>query len=70
MTPYRRRLLDQLREKKGLSPLHRTINYRAVKEEAINRWAGILRESVDICFILRLLGMEYCKELLIGDKGW
>jgi adenosylcobyric acid synthase len=67
---FRRRLLNRLRGRKGLSPLHRTIDYHAVKEEAINRWAGILRESVDICFILRLLGMEYCKDRLMGAKGW
>lgn len=66
---FRRGLLNQLRERKGLPPLQRTVEYRALKEEAIDRWAGVLRESVDICFVLRLLGMEYCKDLLMGDEG-
>ncbi|GAB4535515.1 MAG: cobyric acid synthase [Thermodesulfovibrionia bacterium] len=57
---FRRSLLNSVREKKGLSPVNNTIKYHELKETAIARWADVLRNSVDICFILRLLGMEQC----------
>lgn len=62
---FRRSILDLLRQKKGLPPVNKTIRYHELRESAIDRWAGILRESVDICFLLRLMDMEYCKEHLI-----
>lgn len=62
---FRTALLNSLRCRKGLPPIKEIINYFDLKETAINRWADILRNSVDICFILRLLDMEYCKEHLI-----
>jgi adenosylcobyric acid synthase len=55
---FRNALLNPLRIKRGLSPLTDTVNYLACKEEAINKWADIMRNSIDICFILRLLGLE------------
>ena len=65
---FRKALLNSLRYRKGLPPIKETINYFDLKETAINRWADILRNSVDICFILRLLDMEYCKEHLIKNN--
>ena len=62
---FRCTLLNSLRQGKGLPPIDGTINYFDLKEKAINRWADILKNSIDICFILRLLDMEYCKEHLI-----
>ena len=62
---FRTALLNSLRCRKGLLTVKETINYPALRETAINKWADILRNSVDICFILRLLDMEYCKEHLI-----
>ncbi len=62
---FRTALLNSLRCRKGLLTVKETINYHALRETAINKWADILRNSVDICFILRLLDMEYCKEHLI-----
>ncbi|HDH11279.1 MAG TPA: cobyric acid synthase [Nitrospirae bacterium] len=53
-------LLDSLREKKGLPAHSITFSYQAQREEAINKWADTLKNSVDICFILRQAGMEYC----------
>ncbi|HDH05844.1 MAG TPA: cobyric acid synthase [Nitrospirae bacterium] len=53
-------LLDSLREKKGLPARSVTFSYQAQREEAINKWADTLKNSVDICFILRQAGMEYC----------
>ena len=65
---FRTALLNSLRCRKGLLTVKETINYPALRETAINKWADILRNSVDICFILRLLDMEYCKEHLIKNN--
>jgi hypothetical protein len=46
--------------KKGLDPRENTINYSLEKAKAIDRWADILKSKVDICFILRQVGMEAC----------
>lgn len=64
---FRCSILDLLRQKKGLPSVNKTIKYHELRELAIDKWAGILREDVDICFILRLMDMEYCKEYLIKD---
>lgn len=64
---FRTGLLNALRQKKGL-PKQAAFNYFQKKEEAINRWAGILKDRVDICFIMRQLGMEYCGAPFIKDK--
>lgn len=56
---FRTALLNSLRQKRGL-PQQAAFNYSEKKEEAINRWADIMKDRVDICFILRQLGMEYC----------
>ncbi|MBI5098412.1 MAG: cobyric acid synthase [Nitrospirae bacterium] len=63
---FRTSLLNSLRKKKGL-PAQAGFNYQAQKEEAINKWANVLKSSVDICFMLRQIGMEYCKENLVKD---
>ncbi len=57
---FRTLVINSLREKKGLPPRDVEVNYQATREEAINRWADILKNSVDICFILRQVEMEYC----------
>jgi len=60
---FRTALLNSLRYRKGLPPIKETINYFELKENAIDKWADVLRSSVDVCFILsRLIGMdmEYC----------
>ncbi len=64
---FRTGLLNSLRQKKGL-PKQAAFNYFQKKEEAINKWAGILKDRVDICFIMRQLGMEYCGAPFIKDK--
>jgi len=53
-------LINSLRMKKGLQPRESTVNYAAEKERAIDRWADILKSKVDICFILRQIGMDAC----------
>ncbi|UCH82144.1 MAG: cobyric acid synthase [Nitrospiraceae bacterium] len=53
-------LINSLRMKKGLQPRESTINYAAEKEKAIDRWADILKSKVDICYMLRQVGMDAC----------
>jgi len=63
---FRTMLLNTIRQRKGLPPKE-AIDYAEIKEEAINKWADILRNSIDICFILRQLCIEHCKEDLFKD---
>ncbi len=60
-------MLNALRKKKGLAE-RGTVSYQAVREEAMNRWADTLGNSVDICFILRLVDMEYCMKRVQGEN--
>ncbi len=53
-------VINALRMKKGLSPRETAFSYRTAKENAINSWADTVRNNIDICFILRQVGMEYC----------
>jgi adenosylcobyric acid synthase len=57
-------LLNSLRKKKGLPARKMIVNYQAKREEAINKWADTIKNSIDICFILRHVGMEYCMKSL------
>jgi len=57
---FRTSVINSLREKKGLLSRGVEVNYQAKREEAINKWADTLKNSIDICFILRQVGMEYC----------
>ncbi len=59
-------MLNALRKSKGL-PEQATVSYQSVREEAIDRWAKVLGESVDICFVLRLVDMELCMKKLPED---
>lgn len=52
-------MLNSLRKQKGLVE-RSTVNYKAIRESSIDHWAKILGESVDICFMLRQVGMESC----------
>ncbi len=51
----RRDILNSLRERKGLPPVEPLISYEEIKQQELDRWAGILRDHVDIDFILGLL---------------
>lgn len=59
-------LLNSLRKSKGLPEQEKTA-YQEIRESAINRWAETLGESLDICFILRQVGMEYCMKKVKED---
>ena len=64
---FRLLVLNSLREKKGRPSKEETVNYLAKKEEAIDNWAGTLKNNVDICFILRQVGMEACLQNMVKD---
>ncbi len=55
---FRTDILNLLRQKRGLPVPDAQFNYSAAKNEAINKWADVLGNSVDICFMLRQAGME------------
>ncbi len=52
---FRRSLINGLRTRKGLKPLGRVTDYTALREKALDRWADVLREHLDMEFIERLL---------------
>jgi adenosylcobyric acid synthase len=52
---FRRDLLNQLREKKGLEPMTSVVDYADLKEKALDRLAEMVRENLDIEFIERML---------------
>jgi adenosylcobyric acid synthase len=60
---FRTDLINSLRKKRGLRQRER-VGYQAIREEAINNWADTIKNSIDICFILRQVGMEYCMKRL------
>lgn len=55
---FRTALLNSLRVKKGLPEKGEAVNYSACREDAIKKWADLMRNSVDICSILRLLSLD------------
>ncbi len=52
---FRRGLIDGIRTKKGLAPLSNVINYSGLRDEAIDRWADMLRENIDMNYIEDLI---------------
>jgi adenosylcobyric acid synthase len=54
---FRRGILNYIRKQKGLSPLTSALNYGEIKEEAIGRLAGIVRENIDMDFLRRIIGL-------------
>jgi adenosylcobyric acid synthase len=61
-------LLNSLRKEKGL-PVQGAVSYKVIREEAINRWTHTLSKSLDICFILRQVGMESCMKKPSGGPA-
>jgi adenosylcobyric acid synthase len=59
-------LLNSLRKGKRL-PEQDAVSYSSIRENAINGWADTLKTSVDICFVLREVGMEFCMKKIPGD---
>jgi adenosylcobyric acid synthase len=63
---FRRAFLNGIRRMNGLPLQEKTFHFHTMKQEAIDGWADVVRNRVDICFMLRQLGMEsyqpqYCK---------
>jgi len=52
---FRRNLINFLRRKKGLEPLEETIDYSRLRDDSLNKWAGIIRDSIDMKFIEGLI---------------
>lgn len=52
---YRRTLLDALRVRKGLAPLGVTQDTQALKDAAYNRLAEVVRQSMDIDLVYRIM---------------
>jgi len=48
---FRRNLINSLRLKKGLMPLEETIDYTKMRDESLDRWARIIKDSIDMKFI-------------------
>jgi adenosylcobyric acid synthase len=52
---FRRELLNSIREKKGLRLIGKVVDYSRLREDALNKWSGIIRKNIDMKFIEELL---------------
>ncbi|RJQ15049.1 MAG: cobyric acid synthase [Nitrospiraceae bacterium] len=66
---FRTALLNSFRKGKSLPAQQAGFNYQAARDEAINKWADILKSSVDVCFTLRQVGMEHCVKEVRSKKS-
>ncbi len=53
---FRRGIINQIRKKKGLSPIVNGLKYRDLKEQALDNLAAVVRENLDMRFVERLIG--------------
>lgn len=65
---FRRDILNSIRMRKGLKPIEEICDYHKQRDEAVNRWADMIKRHVDVCYILRLLGLNsyqknYCMKI-------
>ena len=51
---FRRAVINIVREQKGLVPIETTTDYSGIKDRAIDRLAGIVRENIEMDFLKRL----------------
>jgi adenosylcobyric acid synthase len=54
---FRRGILDGIRAAKGLPPVGTACNYAAIKDKAIDALAAVVRESIDMRSIERMMGL-------------
>ena len=54
----RRGLINALRCRRGLEPLNSPVNYRDLRDSAINSWADVIRRHVDIKQVYAMMGLE------------
>ncbi len=52
---FRRGLINSLRIRKGLMPIEEIVDYSRLRDDALNKWAKILKENIDMKFIEGLL---------------
>ena len=57
---FRRGILNALRERKGLPPLENRRNVRAEKQRSYDRLASIVRESLDMELLRKIMGENPC----------
>jgi adenosylcobyric acid synthase len=54
---FRRAIINHSRKVQGLAPVDSTIQYAALKDQAIDSLARIVKENVDMDFITRMVGL-------------
>lgn len=54
---FRRDLLNGLRVRKGLPPVDECRHYSSIKEDGINRLAGLIKDCVDMKTVRRMVGL-------------
>lgn len=54
---FRRSLINSLRMRKGLMHTDEFVDYSKLRDDAINKWAGILKENIDMGFIEKLINV-------------
>jgi adenosylcobyric acid synthase len=52
---FRRRLINALREKRGLAFVQDVTDFAKARDAALDKWADVLRESIDMSFIQELI---------------
>jgi adenosylcobyric acid synthase len=52
---FRRGLINTLRAKRGLTPMHEVTDFAKARDAALDKWADVLRESIDMRFIQELI---------------
>ena len=52
---FRRGLINMLRVKRGLAPAGDVMNFAKARDAALDKWADVLRESIDMRFIQGLI---------------
>jgi len=53
---FRRGIIDALRRAKGLPPGGETVNFAQERERALDQWATVLKNNLDVRFIDNLIG--------------
>ncbi len=54
---FRRALLNRLREQRGYGPPEGTVSYARAREQALDRWAAVLKKELDLEFIDNLIAL-------------
>lgn len=52
---FRRDIINSIRKKKGLNPLKKVVDYSKLRDEAMDKWAVVIKENIDMEFIEGLL---------------